>query len=439
MIVDSLAGLVVRGVEVVAKLALYALTARLMGARESGYLFLALTWGHLAATLGRCGIERALTRLIAAELSLSQGRTARHTLVMGTGITLAAGTVLGGLSALAAPFAARELFHDPAAAPALVVAALTIPGLAAAFTLTFALTGLGRPVIAQALQNVVWPVGLLIGLAMGERDAARLVMVQAVSLAAIVFLAAVQMWRDRGRLRVNLPLPPGSSPLPSLWRTAGPLYVVELVQVSVASLPVLILGLFADAAAVSVFSVTLRASLLVLVVLLSLSSVASPRMAALHRLGDDVALAALSRRVQLAGAALGGGVCLMLAAIGQPLLSLIGERFAASAPVLTVLMAGQAVGALYAVQDSLLAMTGRGAALKLVNLAQLVTLIGLSFLLVPRWGVMGAAAATAISTAQGALTTAMAVRVLLHNAPPWMAPPTPASLRRLFLNFAPQP
>ncbi len=408
------------------------LAARFLGQKESGFLFLAMTVGHLAATVCRLGVERALTRLIAAELSLGQGKAAGRVLLIGAAATTAAGLVLGMAVGGLAPFAAAVFFHDPDAAASLQACAWTIPAMTLAFTLTFALVGLGRTVAAQILQNVLWPSGLLAGLLGGLHSARSLIFVLAASLVLTAFLAALAIAADRRRLTVSEELPAGTARLPSLWRTAWPLYVVELVQVSIASLPVMILGVFADAAAVSVFSIALRASMLVWVVLLSLSTVASPRFAALHRLGHGAELATTNRRVQLAGAILGGGLCLVLGAAAQPLLSLIGPGFAAGTSVLAMLVLGQAVNALYACQDTLLAMTGRGETLKRLNLMQLAVMLSLSFLLIPPFGAMGAAIATAVTTAQGALGTAMAVSLLLPTLQPRFAPPAPLFLRRMF-------
>jgi len=305
-----------------------------------------------------------------------------------------------------------------------------------AMTLGFALVGFHRPVLSQILQNTLWPFGMLAGLAVGLRDAAGLMLVMAASQALAIVIGLIAVYGRRGDLSVDVALPADAEVLPSLWHTALPLYVVELVQVSISTLPVLILGVFADPGAVSSFSIALRASMLVLVVLLSLSMVASPRFAALHRQGDWRQLAAINRRTQLAGAGLGLGVCIALA-VGTPILPiLIGRNFTGGAQALLVMLAGQAVNALYAGQDGLLAMTGQGPALRALNLLQLGVMAVLSFTLIPRFGATGAAIVTAVVTAQGALGTAMAVSTYFPQAAPRLAPPVPGPLRALLSRLA---
>ena len=432
----SLGGLATRMAEVGLKLALYMLAARFFSGEECGVLFLCLTWVLLASTAARFGMERALSRLIPAELALCQGATARHALVRGGVIVTLFGLVAGLATVLVAPFAADRLFQASAALPALRACGLVIPVLTQGMTLSFVLVGFQRPVLSQALQNLLWPSFMLAGVLFGLREASSIMLLMAASQVVSIGVALAAVFGHSEELRHDQPLPPDAVKLPSLWKTARPLYVVELVQVSISTLPVLILGSFASAVAVSSFSVALRASLLVLVVLLSLSMVASPRYAALHRQGAWDELAAVNRRTQALGALLGGAVCVVLAAGAPVILALIGRNFAGAAPALLVLLAGQAVNALYAGQDGLLAMTGQGKVLRFLNLAQMTVMLVLSFTLIPRFGALGAAFVTAIVTAQGAVGTAMAVKTFYPPATPRLVPTVPASLRNLFLRLS---
>lgn len=425
---NSLAGLAARGIEVAAKLALYVLAAKLLGVSGSGLLFLAMTWGHFAATVSRLGIERSLTRLVAAELAVGQGLSARRQVIRGAAVVTATSGALGLATSAGAPLAAELLFHDPTAAAPLAASGLVIPAMAVTFTLTAALAGLERTVAAQVLQNLSWPIGMLIGLGIGLRDPAHIILALAATMLIAAIAAALWICLDRAKFARDDALPPGLARLPSLFSTAAPLYVVELVQVTIASLPALLLGAFADAASVSVFSVAQRASMLVHVVLLSLGTVAAPRFASHHRTGNASALRALSRQMQAAGTVLGGGLCMVLAIGAESILSLIGPRFAAGAPILAVMAAGQSIGALYAAQDILLAMTGNGAALRALNLLQLTTMLLLSVPLIAQLGPMGAAIVTALATAQGGFGTAMAARLLIPEAATFLAPILPRLL-----------
>ena len=425
-------GFSIRGAEVASKFALYMLAARLMGAEACGLMFLAMSWGSLAATVARLGADRGASRLVAAALAVGQGREARTVLVRAASITLGAGLVIGAATALAAPAAAAYLLRQPAAEPCLYAAAFLIPSLSIAVTLDFALIGLGRTAIAQLLQNLTWPVSMLAALLAGVRSAPLMLLVMAASQAASVLAALAVMAAERHRLRTNGPLPADEPPLPSLKSTAGPLFIVELVQMSLVSLPTLMLGVAADPKAVSVFSIAQRASMLILVVLLSVSVLAAPRYAVLHKLRDWATLATVNRRTQLAGLVFGGGLCLALALLAGTFLSLLGGSFVEGRAVLLILLAGQAVNALYAAQDYVLMMTGQGSALRAINLGQFIVMISLSALLIPLTGASGAAIATAMATATGAIGTAMVVKLYYPEAAPILALGMPRGMAAYF-------
>lgn len=428
VLLNSIASLAVRGIEVAAKLGLYVVAAKLLGVTGSGLLFLAMTWGHLAATLSRLGIERALMRLVAGELAVAQGASARRHILRGVAVVAAVSLGLGLATHFAAPFAAEILFHDIGAAAPLAASGLVIPTMAIAFTLTHVLAGLDRTTASQLLQNVFWPIGMLLALAFGAYEPAQVIYVLAATMLVVCIVATLWILVDRAKLVRDEPLAAGIALLPSLRATAAPLYVVELVQVSIASLPTLMLGAFADTAAVSVFSIAQRASMLAHVVLLSLGTVASPRFAALHRTHDVEGLARLNRQMQIAGTVMGGGVCLVLAVGGGPLLSLIGPHFAGGAYLLAIMAAGQFISALYATQDLLLAMTGNGAALRVLNLLQLTVMLVLSIPLISQLGAAGAALVTALATAQGGIGTAATARLLIPEAATFLAPALPRAL-----------
>jgi O-antigen/teichoic acid export membrane protein len=71
--------------------------------------------------------------------------------------------------------------------------------------------------------------------------------------------------------------------LPTLWVTARPFLVIEIVQVALLSAPVFALGVVAEAAAVSVFSILSRLTMLINTILLSVAMIAAPAFASHHR------------------------------------------------------------------------------------------------------------------------------------------------------------
>lgn len=426
-----------RGLEVVGKLALYLLAARILGPHEAGLFFLCITWAHLLSTAARLGLDRAVMRHLAADLAVEDRPAARGSLRQGVMLTVPAALLAGGLTwVLAAPLAIH-VFAMPDLAVALALTALLVVPQTVAFFLCAALVGLGRSVVAQALQFSVWPLFGVAALLLGVETAAPLLLALVTGMAAVLLAAALLLFDARHRLRGAPPSASGAAPLPSLWRTARPLLVVETIQVAIANLPVLVLGTVAEAAVVGAFSLAMRISMIGWMVVISLGTIAAPHFARLHRRGDWAALGRLNGRLMLAGAATGGTAALVALAAPGPILGLFGPEFRTAGTVLTILAAGQLINAVFCCQDVLLAMTGHGRLLSRLNMLQFLLGLVLMLILVPWHGAEGAAVAVAAVTAIGALGTSAAVRVMMPPVALPGAPPLPGRASRFLGPQAP--
>lgn len=408
--------LVVRGGEVIGKLGLYILAARALGPHQAGLFFICLTWIGLASTIARLGFDKAMTRHIAGELAIGQGLAARHALLSGLGWT----TLGGGLAALVtwavAEPAARHLFSAFDLVEPLHLAALVIIPQTAALSVGAALAGFNRGIASQLVMNAIWPLLTLAALLAGVTSLDGVLIALGLSLLASSLLGLVWIARERSSLQDQPRDRAVAEPLPTLWRTALPLLAVETVQVALNSLPVLALGAFAEAATVGAFSVANRISMLIWVVIISIGTIVSPAFAAHHRRGEWAALRRANRLARLAVAAASLPAVLLMLVVPGPLLSLVGSGFDAAAGALVILSLGQFVNGVLSCQDVMLAMTGHGALLRRLNLLQLAVGLVLGSILIPAFGMTGAAIVGAVTLAQGAIGTTLAVRRLIPQA-----------------------
>lgn len=399
------AGLGMRGIETLGKLGLYVYAGHKLGAHDAGLFFLCLTWIGLAATAARLGLDKAMTRHIAAELAVGDGPRARAALRYGLGLTALAAVAAAGLTALIARPAAAHIFTLPDLAVPLLLSAAVIVPQTLAFSLGAALAGFGRGVAAQLVQNALWPALTFAALILWIDDIAGLILVLAAALTASCLLGFALLLRERARLRERQPRDTAVAPMPGLWETALPLLTVEVTQVALASLPVLILGMIAEAATVGAFSMASRISMLIWVVIISIGTLAAPRFAGLHRLGQIGELRRYNRMVRLGVAGVGLPAILIMLLFPASLLGLISPDFAIAATALQILAIGQAVNCLLACQDVLLSMTGHHRLLRNLNLLQLAVGVVLSAVLIPALGINGAALVASLSLAQGAIGT----------------------------------
>lgn len=410
------AALVVRGMELVGKLGLYMIAARILGAHDAGLFFLCITWVGLISTAARAGFEKAIIRHMAAELALGKEKQARIALLTGVGWSSLGGALATAATLLFAPFLSIHAFGEPDLSAPLAVSAAVILPQTLCIVMGHALSGLNRGVAAQFIQNGLWPVLTLAAVASGVTSLNGMLLALGGANLAAAILGLYLILRHKGPLHVLAAHDAPAEVLPPLWRTAFPLGVVEVVQVSLNSIPVLILGVFASAADVGAFSVANRISMLIWVVIISIGTIAAPSFAALHRRQEWDALRALNRRVRAVVALCGVPVIAAMMIFPVQLLHLIGPGFETAASALIIMGVGQLVNCLLPCQDIMLAMTGHGGVLRWLNTAQLATCCVLGAVLIPMFGMMGAAVLTAILIAQGAIGTTLALRRLLPRA-----------------------
>ncbi len=410
------AALVVRGMELVGKLGLYMIAARILGAHEAGLFFLCITWIGLISTVARAGFEKAIIRHMAAELALGKEAQARIALFTGVGWATLGGALATALTVLFAHPLSTHVFGEPDLGLPLAVSAAVILPQTLCIVIGHALSGLNRGVAAQFIQNGLWPVLTLAAVAAGITSLNGMLLALGAANLAATLVGLYLILRHKGPLHTPSPDDPPEEVLPALWRTAFPLGVVEVVQVSLNSIPVLVLGVFASASDVGAFSVANRISMLIWVVIISIGTIAAPSFAALHRRGEWDALRTLNRRVRAVVALCGIPVIAAMMIFPAQVLHLIGPGFESASTALVIMGVGQLVNCLLPCQDIVLAMTGHGGVLRWLNTAQLATCCLLGAVLIPLFGMTGAAVLTAIFIAQGAIGTTLVLRRLLPRA-----------------------
>ncbi|HEX4405476.1 MAG TPA: polysaccharide biosynthesis C-terminal domain-containing protein, partial [Polyangia bacterium] len=197
----------------------------------------------------------------------------------------------------------------------------------------------------------------------------------------------------RGRLREALRAPGHRG----LIRFALPLGASEFMNGILQRASVFILSAYAGAASVAVYAASEELGRSVAAMRYAFDSVAAPMMSEALARGDRERLrynlALMTRWVASASAP----IALTLLALRGPLLWLYGPAYASGVTAMGLLVCGHLINGVLGLTGYVIVMSGRSGLFFWDNLSAAVVNLVLSFLLIPRYGVTGAALASLIS------------------------------------------
>jgi len=325
----------------------------------------------------------------------------------------------GALAALLywqAPWLTESFFHKPAASDLVRIVALSLPALALTRVVIGGLQGLG----VMRYSALVNPVrgGLNIALAVpvlvaGHGTKGLAAVFLAVSWATLL-VAAVLL----GRALPKAFVPAGRSPgLRALLRFSLPQTLTSLLLQTILWTDSVLLGRLRPAAEVAVYAIVQRLLSPAQTVSTATGQMFAPRIAAEDARGDRSTLEVMLKRVTYWNVSLAIPVFALLLLVPEALLGVFGHTYRTGATALTILAAGQLFNAATGPLGQVINMSGRPY-LTLVNNAAVAALnIVLCVILIPRYGLTGAACSTTASLTLVNLIKLAQVRALFGINP----------------------
>ena len=281
----------------------------------------------------------------------------------------------------------------------------------------------GAAMISRVLQSarrpaeaaLPWRIGLpvlqlaLFGLAVllwGRLGVAEAVVI---GVAAAAMITAGQwLWVRRLGL-VEVVREPGFRQ-PSVWLGASvPMMGSFLVALALNQSDIYFLEMLGDEAEVGHYAAAATAAHLVLLVQTTVIGLVAP-LAKVAIEGGPVTSRATFRRSQGLMLGLSLPVALLLGGAAGPILGLFGPAYRVGEEVLALLAAGGFAWAAAALASLWLQYQGRAGVVLGISLATLVADSGLNLLLIPRYGMVGAAAGTAVTMTLASLAVLVALR-----------------------------
>ncbi len=384
--------------------------ARWMGGFEYGIYVFVWTWVLVLGGLSHLGLNLVMIRLIPeyrekGELDLLRGLLRGGRLAaFGLGTLIA----IAGIAGLAAFSTYIEMHY----VMPLYLALVCVP----MFALTDVQDGVGRGNawmgIALMPPYVLRPLLLLVAMAAAHLAGLPMQATTAAGAAIVAtwLSALVQTLLVNSRLRKTLEKGQRRYDFGFWLKTGAPLLMIVAADLVLQNTDVLVISRFMGPTEVGIYFAAAKTMSLIMFVHYAVGSAVANRFAALNARGDREGLKAFVRDAvnwtfwpSLLCAAI-------ILALGKPLLWLFGPQFTQGYPVMFILVIGFLFRSAMGPAEFLLNMLGEQALCAAVLVVSALLNIALCFALVPQFGMMGAASATAFSLMTAAVLNYIVVR-----------------------------
>jgi O-antigen/teichoic acid export membrane protein len=371
--------------------------ARYLGAGSYGLYALGLATFNLLAVISLAGLDSATLKFVPASLATEDEIGIRRTVRTLLGLSLVFGGLFGAVLLLGSRPIAMEIFRKPEIARVLWILALGIPAYATSSVLIATLQAFQEvrwrtfvKYISEPVVKVILTVVLL--WAGWDLDAALVAFVAALVLSAVLALAPL-----RRMLSLRQVGGPSSISVGEVLTYSMPLLWAVLVSSVAVKADVLLLGYWQSAGDVGVYSAAFQTSAIIVLVLQSFESIANPLLSESIAREDRSQLEKLYKILLRWVLTLSFPIFLVIALLPKELLALFGEKFEGGALCLVILAIGQIVNAGTGSANNILLLAGHTRLVMWNTLLAGILQIALNLVLIPRYGIVGAAIAAAAS------------------------------------------
>lgn len=398
--------------------AIQLVLARVLGASLLGAYILGTTIVSLANILSQLGMDNGVVRYVSHHRAAGDDAQVKGVILQAILITFALSVLLAtamffGAGLLAGVFAQPSL--EPFLETLLKGFALAVPFLTVMSMALWATQGFQTVKYSTYVQQVVQPLAALGLIYVFYLLGVPVFGAVAAYVLSMIFgsaLALRYLWKVFPQIADRQV--PAVFETEALFRASGPMIVASFMRHLNTWTSTLVLGLFVTTGAVAIYNSAARTALLASVFIIAFNGIFSPMISDLYQrslMRDlDTLYKDVSRWVFTCNLVFFFGAVLL----ARDVLSVFGPRFAEEGwPVLIIVAGAQMFSASVGSTGRVLAMTDRQSYVMYATLGSVVLNVALNLLLVPAFGIIGSAVATAVAMAVvNALTLAAVKRFL---------------------------
>ena len=380
----------------VIRLVLAIILARVLGTVQLGYYSLSLSTLNIAMGVALFGLDAAVVRFVAVMQSRQDDQKTWESIQIGTGLSLIFSTFVGILLFIFSYYLAINVFNDNALVPYLQLASIFIPMLVVNDQLANILRGFKKFDLSVLAQYIFQPIarlvitGIIFLIGLNAKTAILAYCLATISTTGILIYFLNKGFSLRGRLKVSRSL------LKETLVFSIPVWLSSLLSKFRNNIQALFIASWNTIAGVGIFSVASQITFVSSEISSSINTTSKPLIAELADRGD---IPQMEKVYQLSNKwilIIQLPIFLIMVLFPKTLLQIFGKEFTDGSLTLIILAFGSLLKVGTGMGGIIIDMAGY-TKIKLVNsILQVVTLIILNVILIPRLGLIGAALALVI-------------------------------------------
>jgi O-antigen/teichoic acid export membrane protein len=379
--------------------------ARVFGPVEFGLYALGITVFNIAVLFAPLSMETAVMKFV-SQRGKGDGIVSVHRTIA-SGIATAAG--FGVLLALGLMFSADlladRLFAKPQLSTVLLVLALGIPFAAISTVLLSSLQAVGQIRSMVMIRNGVEPAGkfLLAGLAVSMGWGIHGLVGAVVAILVVSCAVSFRRLRSLTEFQFEGRAIPGSLETKAMLAFSMPLVISNLFGIIAPRSDMLVIGTYLPSQDVAVYAAAFQTAAVLALILSAFDA------AIMHTTGELLArqefgkLRSVSKSASCWAFTLSLFVYVQLLLFAGDILRLFGPAFETGAACLVILALGHLFASAAVSATGIVLMSGRSKTIMLNSIVIGIMLMGSNLLLVPRFGIVGAALGTSLCVAANSL------------------------------------
>lgn len=374
--------------------------AHLLGTTLFGIYALGIVIYQIGETFSKIGLQAGATRYVSIYHSTGDTEKLKGVLTQAVVIPFFAGTIFLMFFFATSNLIAQKIFGEPTVGSAIRLFAIAIPFGASMTVASVATVGFQTTKYLVYVKNLYHPltnlllIALLGSIGFGLHGTIIAWILASISglILAVHFIRKV--FPKKAWSRVKSAFETGS-----LLKFSIPVAFGGLLWFFLLGMDTIMLGFFRSTSDVGVYRAASQTSLLLMIFLESLNTIFSPMIAELFHKNKLQKMEGIFKVSTRWSFSLTLPIFLIMVFSGKEILHIFGSEFVLGWLPLLILSVGHLVNASAGTSGYMLIMTGHHYQKLFSDISLVVINIILNILLIPRWGLIGAATATAISFA----------------------------------------